>query len=312
VRRGAVLTNQLLAFGRKHVVRPERLDLSTVVRHYEELFGTSFPPGVRIEQDLAAGAFVLADRTEIEQILHALCVNASLAMPQGGRLTLRTRLDTGSDNALCIIEVEDEGAGMDEATQSRLFEPFFSTRVNGAGLGLATTRAIVERYGGTVSVRSTKGAGTLVRVSLPRLKTSLAKPTGRASVPGGGRTVLVVDDEPLVRRTLVRPLERAEFTVREAEDGLAALQVLREDSSVCVVVSDVLMPGMDGITLARHVQERNIPVILVSGYADMVSNDNQLGVPMLAKPFSAKELVALVRREAARNTLPELPVAVAS
>jgi two-component system cell cycle sensor histidine kinase/response regulator CckA len=100
--------------------------------------------------------------------------------------------------------------------------------------------------------------------------------------------------------------------VREAEDGLAALQVLREDSSVCVVVSDVLMPGMDGITLARHVQERNIPVILVSGYADMVSNDNQLGVPMLAKPFSAKELVALVRREAARNSLPALPVAVAS
>lgn len=299
VRRGAVLTNQLLAFGRKHVVRPERLDLAAVVRHYQDLFRCSFPPGVRIELELDAGAFVMADRTEIEQILHALCVNASLAMPQGGRITLRVRLSPEGQSPTCVLEVEDNGAGMDEATQARLFQPFFSTRANGAGLGLVTTRTIVERYGGAVTVRSQSGEGTLVRVSLPRLTATLSKPTGaRSSLPGGGRTVLVVDDEPLVRRSLVRPLERAQFIVREAEDGLAALEVIKHDPSICVVVSDVLMPGMDGITLARHLQSQQIPVILVSGYADIVSNDNQLGVPMLAKPFSARELVTLVRREA--------------
>jgi PAS domain S-box-containing protein len=287
VDRAAGLARQLLAFGRGHVVRRETVDLNRVVDETAKMLRRLIPSGIELTTVLAGElAPVSADGGQLEQVLVNLVLNARDAMPDGGTViveTMHVEVDawprgwaTGlAPGAYVMLVVHDTGTGIDAQTQERIFDPFFTTKAvgQGTGLGLSIVYGIVQQSGGAVRVFSRPGEGTTFRVLFPRAGAPARPrtPEPPPSLPGTwSGTVLLVDDEPAVRRTTRRLLERAGFTVLEAANGEEALgQARAHPGPLSLVVTDVVMPQMGGPVLAAQLaRERpDTPVLYVSGYS---------------------------------------------
>ncbi len=307
--RGARLTAQLLAFSRQQSRATEPLDLAELVRDTLPLIRSSLPESIVIEVHASVErAWVQGDRSQLEQVLVNLILNARDAMPTGGRLSLSVGVDPAAQQATLVVS--DTGVGIPSDAQQRIFEPFFTTKSvgKGTGLGLAFVYGVVTQAGGTISVESEAGAGTSMLVTFPVSGgPALTAPPGAPAASRSGDVILLVDDDPAVRSTTRRLLERLEYTVLEASNGDAALRLFEaEQHRVTVLLTDIRMPEMDGVALAKNVQQRvpGFPIVFVSGFDEIASEDIQglTGAQLVSKPFSSDALVTALRAAAARRT----------
>jgi PAS domain S-box-containing protein len=316
--RAAALTHQLLAFSRKQVLNPSVIDLNAVVADMDKLLRRLIGEDVELVTSLAPGlGSVRADRTQIEQVVVNLAVNARDAMPRGGKLTLETanvELDDGYASAdigvrpgpYVMIAVSDTGLGMDEATRARIFEPFFTTKEpgRGTGLGLSTVHGIVKQSGGEIWVYSEPGRGTTFKVYVPRSseRAALVRPRpASAEAPRGSETVLLVEDDEPVRALVCEALEEHGYAVLRASNGGEGLLVAeRFEGPIHLVVTDVVMPDTTGPELAERLATRRpeIRILFLSGYTDDAIVRHGLlapGMSFLQKPFTPQALARRVR-----------------
>ena len=300
--RAARLTGQLLSFSRRQAPLTESVDLASLVRDMLPLLRASLPASVTVRiEGAASGARVRADRGQLEQVVLNLAQNARDAMPSGGTLTLSVGVD--DDAMQSTLTISDTGMGMDDAVRQRIFEPFFTTRPlgEGTGLGLAVVYGVVTQAGGTVRAESVKGVGTSICIVLPCSMDDVSEPP-HGSAPSGTvvERILLVDDDAAVRVTTRRLLERLDFAVVEAENGIEALEVFRaRRADIAVVLSDVRMPGMDGFRLAREVRALDpaFPILFISGFDAQMHKDRRglEDIAMLAKPFALDKLLQMLR-----------------
>ena len=317
-RRAADLTRQLLMFSRRDVANPEVFDLNQVLKSMEKMLPRVISENIALQVTCSPEpGFVLADASQMEQVVMNLAVNARDAMPDGGMLEIETRfkdLDEvyvrnhpGSQSGPHVmLAVSDNGEGIKKENLDRLFEPFFTTKPKdkGTGLGLATVYGIVQRFGGHVRVYSELGHGSTFKVYLPLTEPKEPGPDGKTRVPraeGGSETILVCEDEDSVRRLAVLQLRDAGYAVIEAENGDQALhQAAEADIPLDLLVTDVIMPQMDGKTLSRELTEAHpgLKTLFVSGYtASAIARHGILenGVEFIEKPFNRNELLSRVR-----------------
>ncbi len=323
--RAANLVRQLLAFSRRQTLRPEVLSLTDVIADLGNLLGRLL--GEKIELNIIHGRElwpVKVDVNQFEQVIMNLAVNARDAMPDGGSLTIRTanvpeeesrsidpKLMPAGDYVLC--EVSDTGTGMTKDVMEKIYEPFFSTKEvgKGTGLGLSTVYGIVKQTGGYIFCDSELGKGTVFRIYLPRYEVTESgaeaqprRSRDEAEKPEdltGKGTVLLVEDEEAVRAFAVRALTSRGYTVLEADSGEVALELIdQHPGEIDLVVSDVVMPEIDGPTLLKELRKRGVDtkIIFISGYAEdafrkNLENDEKFA--FLPKPFSLKQLVAAVK-----------------
>ena len=300
--RAARLTGQLLSFSRRQAPLGECVDLASLVHDMLPLLRTSLPASVTVRIEAAAsGAHVRADRGQLEQVVLNIAQNARDAMPSGGTLTLSVGVD--DDAMQSTLTISDTGMGMDDAVRQRIFEPFFTTKPlgEGTGLGLAVVYGVVTQAGGTVRAESVKGVGTSICIVLPRSMDDVTEPPheGAPSETVVER-ILLVDDDAAVRVTTRRLLERLDFAVVEAENGIEALEVFRaRRADIAVVLSDIRMPGMDGFRLAREVRALDpaFPILFISGFDAQMHKDRRglEDIAMLAKPFALDKLLQMLR-----------------
>jgi CheY-like chemotaxis protein len=316
--RAAALTRQLLAFSRKQILKPKTFDLVVVVEGVRSLLRRLIGEDIDLKIWLPAEpAWVLADPTQLDQVLMNLAVNARDAMPHGGTLTIEVAIVPATDPhasflgphelGLVQLSVRDTGVGMDEQTKERIFEPFFTTKGpgRGTGLGLSTVYGIVEQSGGEISVESTPGLGAEFRVRLPEAAApgdEAATDAGDSpSAEHGHETILLVEDEPDVRRLAARALTQHGYVVLEANGGVEALEIARRyRGPVNLLVTDVVMPGLNGKeVLSRLIETRpDARALFMSGYpADIIANRGLLdsNIAFLQKPFTPSVLLQRVR-----------------
>ena len=321
--RAAGLVRQLLAFSRRQTMRPQVLVLGDVITELTNMLKRLIGPTIELDVHHGRDLWpVKADINQFEQVIINLCVNAKDAMPNGGRVSIRTK---SIDAAGCskfsydglaaadyvLLEIEDTGTGIPKDVLEKIFEPFFTTKEigKGTGLGLSMVYGIVKQTGGYIFCDSVVGKGTVFRIFLPRHiptaeelapKDTPDKPAQVADLTGQG-TILLVEDEEAVRAFGKRALASRGYTVREAASGVEAMKIVEElDGKIDLVVSDVVMPEMDGPTLMRELRKRNpdLKIIFVSGYAEDAFRQNlpegeEFG--FLPKPFSLKQLIETVK-----------------
>jgi signal transduction histidine kinase/ActR/RegA family two-component response regulator len=315
--RAAAVTQQLLAFSRRQPHQPSLLSLQEVIpelsKLLERLLGAEHELRLEVPRDLPP---VLADRNQLEQVLVNLALNARDAMEPGGRLVIAgsiVEIDDGTPPSSVVeirtgryvrIQVTDTGQGMSPEAREHAFEPFYTTKPlgQGTGLGLSTVYGIIKQSGGYVWIDSRLGEGTTITVDLPAVSEALPAPAERAPGPSRGReTVLVVEDEPLVRRLARRALEEHGYTVLEAADGREAIAELASgEHPIGLVLSDLVMPRMSGRELGQEIARRypGLPVLFMSGYTgeDVRSRGLLEGsAPFVQKPFTADALARRVR-----------------
>jgi len=312
------LTRQLLAFGRQQILRLEVLNVNRTVTNVEKLLRRTIGEDLELVTLLAADLWwIKVDPTSIEQLLVNLAVNARDAMPDGGRLTIRTaNVDVDerqsehpsvAPGAYVVLSVLDTGHGMDEQTRSRVFEPFFTTkeRGRGTGLGLSTVYGVVKQSDGFINVTSSDGGGSRFDVYLPRTReqppTQANAAVGSLAVESGPELILLVEDDRRVRDLVGRALDGQGYRVLQASDGGQALALWQERrDQIDLLLTDIVMPGMSGIELANvlTLERPGLKVLLMSGYADQTVAGDQLSglvAPFLAKPFRVQELLQKVR-----------------
>jgi signal transduction histidine kinase len=311
--RAVAMTRQLLAFSRMQVLQPRALDLNSVIQEMSKMLPRLIGENIEYSFVPAAGlATVMADPGQIEQVLMNLAVNARDAMPDGGKLQVRTanvQLSAGEatkrpamgPGKYVLVRVSDTGHGMNEETKAHIFEPFFTTKEvgKGTGLGLATVYGIVKQSGGFIWVESVPGRGTEFEIYLPA--TSAAAGTTpvsatRRSLPRGTETILVVEDEAGVRDLAGEFLRAAGYKVLEAHDGEDALEVVARYSGwIDLLLTDMVMPRMSGKKLAEHLRltRPGLKVVLMSGYAQFNAEGAEPSPDsmMISKPFSMTSLV---------------------
>ena len=320
--RAAELTNKLLTLSRRQLVSRKVVAINDQIANMEGLLRRLIGEDVELVTDLTADAgHVRADPHQLDQALLNLTVNARDAMPQGGRLVLRTErvdlaeldIDRRPDlqpGSHVLLSVSDTGMGMDHETLEHVFEPFFTTKESGkgTGLGLATVYASIHQEGGHVEVDSAPGRGAVFRIYLPRVEQQVDAvnewpgPTARTS-PGGSETILLAEDEEIVRRLVQRQLETLGYQVLSAVSGEDALRVVegRADyEGIDLLLSDVVMPGMSGPELARRLvdQRAGLPVLFMSGYTDAFLGRHGFSEgehEVLQKPFDKAQLAARIR-----------------
>jgi two-component system, cell cycle sensor histidine kinase and response regulator CckA len=316
--RAADITRQLLAFSRQQVLQPVKMRLESLLQSLLPLLQRLVGADKLLDfRPSAEPLWVVADRNQLEQVVVNLLANARDAVNAKGRITISTaqrRLDAehslshhgvaARPGEYAAIIVTDTGSGMDAATRTRVFEPFYTTKEmgRGTGLGLATVYGIVKQSDGYIWVYSEPGQGTTIKVYLP-LADAGDGPEGPAALPRperGRETILVVEDEPMVREMTCRNLAALGYTVLPAESGDAALRVVEQTPEIDLVLADVVMPGLSAKQLARRLAESNpdLPVLFMSGYlGDEVVRRDLLspGVPFLEKPFGLQELGRAVR-----------------
>jgi signal transduction histidine kinase/CheY-like chemotaxis protein len=305
--RARVLVQRLLAFARRQPLQPTSVDIGDLVGGIAELGASTSGPKVKVELDVAPGApAAFAEANQLEMALLNLAVNARDAMPDGGRLTItvseerveekhRSKLPEGT---YVRLAVSDTGVGMDEATLVRAIEPFFSTKGigQGTGLGLSMVHGLALQLGGALTLASRPGLGTTAELWLRAAPD--ATPAAHAEDTDtplmGAGTALLVDDEALVRATTADMLTDMGYTVVEAPSAEAAMKLMAEGLRPKVVITDHLMPGMNGTDLAYAVREArpDLPVLIVSGYAEDAALPSDL--PRLTKPFRRSDLAAAI------------------
>jgi CheY-like chemotaxis protein len=314
----AELARQLLVFGGKQRLRRSRVSLNDIVANSERLLrrlvGEKIAIEIRLHPSLGE---IKADASQIQQVLVNLVVNARDAMPRGGTVIIETSHAVLNEDQLrdvvgvaagkfAMLSVADTGHGMDNATQSRVFEPFFTTKRRGQGMGLAMAYGIVKQHGGTIWVYSRPGEGSILKVCLPRdddaSRLDVPSPTpAPTDVPRGLETILVAEDEPVVRRMVCRILESQGYVVLAAEDGAAALELQEQyRGPIHLLLTDVIMPKVNGKELRERLRalRPETKALYMSGYADAVIArhgvlDEDAG--FLQKPFSLWDLAKKVR-----------------
>jgi two-component system cell cycle sensor histidine kinase/response regulator CckA len=317
--RAAALTRQLLTFSRRHPSRPEVVDLSEIVGGLAGLLRRLLGERISVRTQLASDPIrVRADRGQLEQVVMNLAVNARDAMPGGGTLTIMTSSVTtpagpGSlVTRIARLTMSDSGVGMTDEVKARIFEPFFTTKdpSKGTGLGLATVYGIVEQAGGHIEVESAPGAGTTFRIglpwceSLPRPSAILQQRNPLRGTSGQGRRVLLAEDEEGIRKLSRFTLEGQGYFVMEAEDAETAFGMISPDQPIDLLVTDLIMPGMDGRELATRVRgiHADIGVVFISGYVpDAHRLDGIPGALFLPKPFNPGDLVRMAERAVRRS-----------
>jgi len=316
--KAAQLTRRLLAFSRKQQIRPEILDLNRLIQSLSKTLTRLIGEDIVLETRLEAFPWsVEVDPDQIEQILMHLAVNARDAMPDGGRLLIETR-NTVLDDHYCehhldirpgpyvLMAVSDTGLGMDPATREHLFEPFFTTKdqPQGTGLGLPMVYGIVKQSDGHIEVYSEPGHGSSFKIYFPSTeseRTEKQAEPDKQTVSGGSETVLVLEDDENVRRFVVRALRKYGFEVLEAHDYASALRTAREhESSIHLILSDVIMPDMNGPDIVRELNafHPDAGVLYMSGYNDdIISHQGILhpGVHFIQKPFVIQNLIDKIR-----------------
>jgi signal transduction histidine kinase/ActR/RegA family two-component response regulator len=316
--RAALLTRQLLAFSRRQILQPTVLDLNAVLREMHALLMQVLGSDLELVLQLEDGAgHIEADRSQLDQVILNLALNGRDAMPGGGTLTLGTRtvwLDEEEADAVALpagpyttLTVSDNGTGMSDDVRAHAFEPFFTTKKGGdnTGLGLATVHGIVKQSGGEIHLETVTGGGTTFTVYLPRVvappELQIADPARRDdSAPSATRTVMVVDDEELVRRFICRTLELHSYTVLEAANGLEAIELWRlRPGEIDVVLTDMVMPTMTGMELIDRLDEEGAraAIVCMSGYAEtsiLERHTLSSALAYLPKPFTANGLLAKI------------------
>jgi nitrogen-specific signal transduction histidine kinase/ActR/RegA family two-component response regulator len=303
--RAASLTGQLLAFSRRQVLQPRALDLNAVVSDMDMMLRRLIGEDVELVTLLDPNVSpVQADPTQVEQVIVNLAVNARDAMPNGGSVTIETTDVRTGEGDFVELRMTDTGIGMTDLERQQLFDPFFTTKEGGTGLGLATVYGIVEQSGGTIEVDSAPGMGSSFRISLPRAELPADVPAAapaRVAPRSGDETILLVEDETVVRRLVAEILENSGYTVLQAGDGPSALELLRRHSGTLgLLVTDVVMPGMSGPEVAQAVTSMRpgTLVLYTSGYTDSAIGHHGVlepGIAFLQKPFSADDLTRKVR-----------------
>ncbi len=337
--RATSLTRQLLAFSRKQMLAPKILDLNAVVTENLKMLNRMIGEDIDLVMSPATDVGTIrADAGQIEQVIMNLAVNARDAMPSGGKLTIETaNVSLDEEYArfhaplrpgnYVMLAISDTGAGMDSETQSHIFEPFFTTKgPKGTGLGLSTVYGIIKQSGGYIWVNSEVGKGTSFKIYFPRVeelrpaRVPLAIPAETVPVEPGTETILLVEDEANLRYLARQFLEKQGYRVIEAADGAVAMQIaVAHEGVIHLLLTDVIMPGMNGRELAQRVAEirPNVKILYMSGYTENVIGRNgtlDAGIRLLAKPFTLRELNAKVREVLDSTSIPaelETPVQTA-
>ena len=314
VERGATLTQHLLAFSRRQRLEPKTVDVGALVEGMSGLLERTLGGTIRIVTETEPGLWTArVDPNQLEMAILNLAINARDAMPDGGTLTIGTgncptdaegRPDTLAPGDCVRITVKDTGIGMSDEIAARAFEPFFTTKGvgHGTGLGLSMVHGLAAQSGGTATIRSRVGVGTEVTLYLPRADT----PDAAAEADSGGTdaalplhpaTILVVEDEALVRMTTATVLEQAGFRVMEAASGPDALEVMEREPEVDLVLTDYAMPGMTGLELTHALRagRPDLPVLMVTGYAELPKAASVDGLIIVAKPYRPEDLVGRIR-----------------
>ncbi len=318
--RASALVGQLLAFSRKQPLKPRLIDIADAFSELTALLHRSIGPKIELKTQHAPElGFVKVDPNQLTQVFLNLAVNARDAMPNGGSLTIKSKVETfkktrtvGSDimipGTYIVITVTDTGCGISQENLSRIFEPFFSTKEgiagSGTGLGLSTVYGIITQTDGYIQVESSLGKGTTFTIYLPRFTQASKEPDQKNTIihtfPTSSAKILLVEDEDAVRAFSSRVLKNKGFTVTECSDGEQALKKMEENGPFDLLLTDMMMPGMDGETLAELAKNRypNIRVILMSGYSQDFARhgkDDSQTFSFLPKPFSLSQLTQKVR-----------------
>jgi PAS domain S-box-containing protein len=330
VNRGAKLTGQLLAFGRRQPLAPRIVNIGRFVHNMDDLLRRALGEGVSVRTVVAAGLWnTLADTGNMENALLNLAINARDAMNGEGELTIEASnvtLDAGETSAdgemapgdYVLLAVSDTGCGMSAQVVEQVFEPFFTTKPEGAGtgLGLPMVYGFVKQTGGHIKVHSVVGVGTRIGIYLPRAigVEDVPAPAAQVVTGGGSETILVAEDDAVVRETVVAILRDLGYQVLHAADARAALEIIGSGAAIDLLFTDVVMPGgMKGAELARRARERlpALVVLFTSGYTeDSIVHDGRLdaGVHLLSKPYTREALARKLRQVLAQRP-PRTPAA---
>ncbi len=316
--RAAALTHRLLAFARQQPLAPETIDANKMIASMSELLGSTLGEQVRIETVVAAGLWKThADSGQLESALLNIAINARDAMPDGGKLTIETG-NAYLDEAYCrqhaevepgqyvMIAMTDTGSGMPPEVIARAFDPFFTTKPpgKGTGLGLSQVYGFLKQSRGHINIYSELGAGTTVKLYLPRLAgapAEAAQPAAQATeMAGGGETIVVVEDDPLMRRLATEALRELGYTVFDTDNAQSALAILDSEPGVNLLFTDVVMPEVNGRKLADEALRRRptLKVLFTTGYTpNAVVHGGVLdpGVSLLTKPFTLEQLALKIR-----------------
>jgi PAS domain S-box-containing protein len=299
--RASLLTRQLLAFSRKQVLRPEVLDINGIICDVASLIERLIGDGIDLVIELASlPLHVFGDRSQLEQVLMNLSVNARDAMPAGGRLIIRT---AGNDSTVFII-VTDNGTGIPPELMNRIFEPFFTTKEvgKGTGLGLSTAYGIIKQSRGDIQVQTELDKGTVFTISLPRARQAAETPApGRGDLPGGSETILLVEDNDQEREKVEQVLLGLGYDVLTAPNGNAAIAICRRhQQTISLLITDVVMEHETGPQVYSRIAVLvpGLAVLFLSGYTGqtvLAKGTRQEGVAYLQKPFTPRALALRVR-----------------
>ena len=317
--RAAALTHRLLAFARRQPLDPRPLDVNLLIRGMEDMLRRSL--GERMSLRISLGKRIwpaLVDANQLENALLNLAINSRDAMPEGGRLTIKTeiarleRSDVDGEDGVdpgdyTMISVADTGVGMSRETLERVFDPFFTTKPigQGTGLGLSMTYGFIKQSHGQIRIDSKPGAGTTVKLYLPRHYGMVTQPAASAShsplIQGAGETVLLVEDDSSIRLLVAEVLHELGYASLEAADGQAALVVLGSNVRLDLMITDVGLPGIDGRQLANIARENrpDLRILFLTGYAEHATVRTQFlapGMEMMTKPFAIADLAYKIRQ----------------
>ena len=312
--RAADLVRQLLAYSRKQVIQVSTLDLNEVVRTFEPMLSRLIGEDILISLMLTNQTLkVSIDETQLQQVVMNLATNARDAMPEGGTLKFQTATTIIPEDDTCELApgpyaqltVIDPGCGIDPGMVDKIFEPFFTSKDLGTGLGLATVHGIVSQNQGDIQYSPTPNGGATFTVRIPLSSTPLValpkEPAINRHEDNGHETILVVEDEPSVARITERVLTSAGYNVRVADSGITALSMMEKESTPFdLVLTDVIMPGMSGPELATEISRRrpDIKVLFISGYTNESLTSRgvlEKGVELIQKPFASNDLKQQVR-----------------